>query len=161
LNALTAQSKYSGGALNSRGAGSSRSLRIRPVAAALLSAAMWCSAALGQTELGQTIATIPSKQGELLVQNGTNKEAWLVAGDERVSLPAEEALRIAGWIKEGKTGHYGDTGPVRVRRESGILVVTLGSAKTGTKELQLEDAGAVQLAAALASVHQNVSEAGK
>ena len=108
MNALTAQSKNCGGALNSRGAGTFRSLRIHCVAAALLSA-IGCSAALGQTEPGQTIAAIPSKQGELLVQNGTHKEAWLVADSERVSLPVEEALRIAGWIKEGKTGHYGDT----------------------------------------------------
>ena len=32
-------------------------------------------------------------------------------------------MRVAGWIKEGKMGDYGDTGSVRFRRESGILVV--------------------------------------
>jgi hypothetical protein len=48
-----------------------------------------------------------------------------MAENERVSVNAEEALRVAGWIKEGKMGEYGNTGSVRFRRESGILVVTL------------------------------------
>ena len=122
---------------------------------------MWCSAAWAQTEAGQTVATLPAKDGELVVQNGSNNDVWLVAGNERVSVNAEEALRVAGWIKEGKTGEYGSTGSVRFRRESGILVVTFAPEKAGKKELRLEDAEAVQLAAALASVRQNVSEAGQ
>jgi hypothetical protein len=74
---------------------------------------------------------------------------------------AEEALRVAGWIKEGKMGAYGGTGSVSFRRESDILVVTFAPEKAGKKELRLEEAEALQLAAALASVRQNVSEAGQ
>lgn len=66
-----------------------------------------------------------------------------------VAVNAEEALRVAGWIKEGKMGEYGNTGSVRFRRGSGILVVTFE--KAGKKELRLEDAGG----------RQNVSEAGQ
>ena len=58
-------------------------------------------------------------------------------------------------------GDYGDTGSVRFRRESGNLIVTFGPEKVGRKELRLEDAEALQFAAALASVRQNVSEAGQ
>lgn len=123
--------------------------------------ATWCSAAWGQTEPGQTVASIPAKDGELLVQNGANNDVWLVAANERVSVNAEEALRVAGWIKEGKIGEYGDTGSVRFRRESRILVVTFAPDQAGKKELRLEEAEALQLAAALASVRQNVSEAGQ
>ena len=122
--------------------------------------AIWCSAAWGQTEPGQTVASIPAKD-ELLVQNGANNDVWLVAANERVSVNAEEALRVAGWIKEGKIGEYGDTGPVRFRLESRVLVVTFASDQAGKKELRLEEAEALQLAAALASVRQNVSEAGQ
>ena len=122
---------------------------------------IWCSAVWGQTEPGQTVAAIPAKDGELLVQNGTNNDVWLVADNERVSVNAEEALRVAGWIKEGKMGDYGDTGSVRFRLESRILVITFAPDQAGKKELRLEDAEALQLAAALASVRQNVSEAGQ
>jgi hypothetical protein len=80
-----------------------------------------------------------------------------VADNERVSVNAEEALRVAGWIKEGKMGDYGDTGAARFRRESGILVVTFAPEKAGKKELHLGEAEALQLA----SVRQNVSEAGQ
>ena len=69
-------------------------------------------------------------------------------------------MRVAGWIKEGKMGDYGDIGSVRFRRESRILIVTFAPDKAGKKELRLEEAEALQLAAALASVRQNVSEAG-
>ena len=69
-------------------------------------------------------------------------------------------MRVAGWIKEGKMGDYGDTDSVRFRRESGILVITFVPEKAGRKELRLEDVEALQLAAALASVRQNVSEVG-
>ena len=74
---------------------------------------------------------------------------------------AEEALRIAGWIKEGKMGDYGDTGSARFRRESDILVVTFAPEKAGKKDLRLGEAEALQLAAALASVRQKISEAGQ
>jgi hypothetical protein len=127
----------------------------------VVSATIFCSLAFAQTEPGQTIATIPSEDGELLVQNGKNNEVWLVAGSERVSVDAEEALRLAGWIKEGKTGRYGHTGSFHVRRETGLLVVALGSGKEATKEVRLEDPEALQFAAALASARQNVSEAGQ
>jgi hypothetical protein len=98
--------------------------------------------------------------------SGTSRTAtiidvWLVADNERVSVNAEEALRVAGWIKEGKMGDYGDTGAARFRRESGILVVTFAPGKAGKKELRLGEAEALQLADALASVRQNVSEAGQ
>ena len=120
-----------------------------------------CSSAWGQVEAGQTVASIPLKDGELLVQNGTNNDVWLVADDERISINAEEALRVAAWIKEGKMGDYGNTGSVAFRREAGILVVTFAPEKAGKRELRLEDAEAIQLAAGLASVRQNVSEAGQ
>ena len=58
-------------------------------------------------------------------------------------------------------GDYGDTGSMRFRRESRILIVTFAPDKAGKKELRLEEAEALQLAAALASVRQNVSEAGQ
>jgi hypothetical protein len=45
--------------------------------------------------------------------------------------------------------------------ESCILIVTFAPDKAGKKELRLEEAEALQLAAALASVRQNVSEAGQ
>jgi hypothetical protein len=70
-------------------------------------------------------------------------------------------LRVAGWIKEGKVGHYGDTGSARFRREGNTLVVVLVSKNAAEKELRLGDAEALQLAAALASGRQNVSEAGQ
>ena len=122
---------------------------------------IWCSAACAQIEPGQTVATILAKDGELLVQNGANNDVWLAADRERVSVNAEEALRVAGWIKEGKMGDYGDTGSVRFHREPEILVVTFAPEKHGKKELRLGEAEALQLAAALASVRQNVSEAGQ
>ena len=127
----------------------------------LFLAVIWCSSALAQVEAGQTVASIPVKDGELLVQNGTNNDVWLVADDERISINAEEALRVAAWIKEGKMGDYGNTGSVAFRREAGILVVTFAPEKAGNRELRLEDAEAIQLAAGLASVRQNVSEAGQ
>lgn len=47
-----------------------------------------------------------------------------MAENERVSVNAEEALRRR--LDQGKqNGEYGNTGSVRFRRESGILVVTL------------------------------------
>ena len=58
-------------------------------------------------------------------------------------------------------GGYGNTGSVSFRRQSDILVVTFAPEKTGKKELRLGEAEALQLAAALASVRQNVSEAGQ
>ena len=61
-----------------------------------------------------------------------------MAANERVSVNAEEALRIAGWIKEGKMGEYGNTGSVRFRRESRILLVTFAPDQAGKKELRLE-----------------------
>ena len=64
-------------------------------------------------------------------------------------------MRVAGWIKEGKTGDYGDTDSVRFRRELGILVITFVPEKAGRKEVRLKDAEALQLAAALASVRRN------
>jgi hypothetical protein len=140
-----------------------RSLRyphVRRTIISLLLTTLLCSLAFAQNDPGQTIATIPSEEGELAVQNGQNNEVWLVAGSDRASLGAEEALRLAGWIKEGKTGSYGNTGSLQVRREAGLLIVTL-SGKGATKELRLKDADAVQFAAALASARQNVSEAGQ
>jgi hypothetical protein len=116
---------------------------------------------LGPGRSGQTVASIPVKDGELLVQNGTNNDVWLVADNERISVNAEEALRVAAWIKEGKMGDYGNTGSMGFRREAGILVVTFAPEMADKKELRLEDAEAMQLAAALASVRQNVSEAGQ
>jgi hypothetical protein len=120
-----------------------------------------CSAVWAQIEPGQTIAAIPIKDGELLVQNGRNNEVWLMAENERMSINAEEASRVAGWIKEGKMGDYGDTGSVCFRRESAFLSFTFVPDKAGKKDFRLEDAEAVQLAAALASARQNVSEAGQ
>jgi hypothetical protein len=145
----------------SRGAGSLGTFRPHCLLTPLFLAVIWCSAAWAQIEPGQTVATIPAKDGELIVQNGANDDVWLVADKERVSVNAEEALRVAGWIKEGKMGDYGDTGSVRFHRESEILVVTFAPEKTGKKELRLGEAEALQLAAALASVRQNVSEAGQ
>ena len=66
-----------------------------------------------------------------------------MAANERVSVNAEEALRVAGWIKEGKIGEYGDTGSVRFRRESRILVVTFAPDQAGKKELRLKEAEAL------------------
>ena len=119
---------------------------------------IWSSAAWTQTEAGQTIAAIPIREGKLLVQNGKNNDVLLAAGNKRVSLGAEEALRVAGWIKEGKVGRYGDIGSVRFRREPDALVVTLVPTKAAEEELRLEDAEALQLANALASVRQNVDK---
>ena len=144
-----------------RSAGESRTFRLHRLITILALTAIWCSAAWGQTEPGQTVASIPAKDGELLVQNGANNDVWLVAANERVSVNAEEALRVAGWIKEEKMGDYGDTGSMRFRRESRILIVTFAPDKAGKKELRLEEAEALQLAAALASVRQNVSETGQ
>jgi hypothetical protein len=148
-------------AVRSRGAGKLGTFRPHRVLTTLFMAVIWCSAAWAQIEPGQTVASIPAKDGELLVQNGDNNDVWLVAGNERVSVNAEEALRVAGWIKEGKMGDYGGTGSVSFRRESDILVVAFAPEKAGKKELRLEEAEALQLAAALASVRQNVSEAGQ
>jgi hypothetical protein len=153
--------------MNSRGRTNSQemiSLRyfsVRRTITSLILATILCSLALGQNDPGQTIATIPSEDGELLVQNGKNNEVWLAAGGDRVSVNAEEALRLAGWIKEGKTGSYGNTGSFQVRREATLLVVTLPSGKEAKKEVRLKEADALQFAAALASARQNVSEAGQ
>ena len=101
------------------------------------------------------------RNGSFFMSMMTRSENSCDADHERVSVDAEEALRVAGWIKEGKMGDYGDTDSVRFRRESGILVITFVPEKAGRKELRLEDAEALQLAAALASVRQNVSEVGQ
>ncbi len=154
------RSENSRDALRSRGFGQLRTFRLHRMVTLFLTV-IWCSAVWAQIESGQTVAAIPLKDGELLVQNGTNNEVWLVADNERISVDAEEALRVAGWIKEGKMGDYGDTDSVRFRRESGILVITFVPEKAGKMELRLEDAEALQLAAALASARQNVSEAGQ
>jgi hypothetical protein len=126
-----------------RGAGKVRTFRLSCMLTIIVWTAIWCSAAWGQTEPGQTVASIPAKDGELLVQNGANNDVWLVAANERVSVNAEEALRVAGWIKEGKIGEYGDTGSVRFRRESRILVVTFAPDQAGKKELRLKEAEAL------------------
>ena len=161
LISMMAGSENSRGALDRRRAGRLRYFCLRCLLTTLFLAVISSPAAWAQIEAGQTIAAIPMKEGELLVQNGTNNDVWLVADSERVSVDAEEALRVAGWIKEGKLGHYGNTGSVRFRRESDILVVTLGPEKAGKKELHLGEAEALQLAAALASGRQNVSETGQ
>jgi hypothetical protein len=161
LISMIAESENSRGVLNCGGAAQLRYFCLRCLLTMLFLTVISCSAAWAQIEAGQTIAAIPTKEGELLVQNGTNNDVWLVADTERVSVDAEEALRVAGWIKEGKLGHYGNTGSVRFRRESDILVVTLGPEKAGKKELHLGEAEALHLAAALASGRQNVSEAGQ
>jgi hypothetical protein len=153
--------------VNSRGPSDSQAMpslrysHVRQTMISLFLAAALCSLAFAQNDPGQTVATIPSEDGELLVQNGKNNEVWLATGNDRFSVNAEEALRLAGWIKEGKTGSYGDTGPFRVRREANLLVVTLGSGKEANKEVRLGEAEALQFAAALASARQNVSEAGQ
>lgn len=144
-----------------RGAGKLRTFRLHPIMTLLSMAVIWGAAAWAQTEPGQTVATIPAKDGELLVQNGSNNDVWLVLGNERVSVIAEEALRVAAWIKEGIMGQYGNTGSIGFRRESDALVVALFPQKAGEKELRLGDAEAAQLAAALAAVRQNVSEQGQ
>ena len=158
---LRPPSEKSRDAVGSRGVANLGTFRLRRVLTILFMAVIWCSAAWAQIEPGQTVASIPAKDGELLVQNGGNNDVWLVAGNERVSVNAEEGLRVAGWIKEGKMGDYGNTGSVSFRRESDILVVTFAPEKRGKKELRLGEAEALQLAAALASVRQNVSEAGQ
>ena len=158
---LIPPSEKSRDAVRSRRAGKLGTFRPHRVLTTLLMAVMWCSAAWAQSEPGQPVASIPAKDGELLVQNGDNNDVWLVADHERVFVNAEEALRVAGWLKEGKMGDYGDTGSVRFRRESGILVVTFAPEKAAKKEFRLGEAEALQLAAALASVRQNVSEAGQ
>jgi hypothetical protein len=153
--------------VNSRGPTNSQRMpplrysSVRRTMTSLFMALVLCSLAFAQNDPGQTIATIPSEDGELLVQNGKNNEVWLAAGSDRVSVNAEEAMRLAGWIKEGKTGPYGNTGSFQVRREANLLVVTLVSGKEGKKEVRLKEADALQFAAALASARQNVSEAGQ
>ena len=161
LISMMAQSENCRDGRGSRRGGHSRTFRLRRMTTTLFLAVIWCSSALAQVEAGQTVASIPVKDGELLVQNGTNNDVWLVADDERISINAEEALRVAAWIKEGKMGDYGNIGSVAFRREADILVVTFAPEKTGKRELRLEDAEAMQLAAGLASVRQNVSEAGQ
>ena len=148
-------------AMERHGAGKWRTICLPRMMTILSMAVLWCSPAWAQTEAGQTVAALPAKDGELLVQNGNNNEVWLVADNQRISFSAEEALRVAAWIKEGKTGDYGDIGSVRFRRESEVLVVTLVPQQAGEKELRLGDAEAAQLAAALASARQNVSEQGQ
>jgi hypothetical protein len=143
------------------GVGQLRTFRLHRVTTILLMAVIWCAAAWTQTEASQTIAAIPTEEGKLIVQNGKNNEVWLTAGSKRVSLGVEEALRVAAWIKEGKAGQYGDLGSVRFRRESRALVVTLVPKKKAGQELRLGETEALQLAAALASVRQNVSTAGQ
>ena len=159
--ALMPPPEKSRNAVRSLGVGKPGTFRLHRVLTILFMAMIWCSAAWAQIEPGQTVASIPAKDGELLVQNGDNNDVWLVAENERVSVNADEALRVAGWIKEGKMGGYGNTGSVSFRRESDILVVTFAPEKTGKKELRLGEAEALQLAVALASVRQNVSEAGQ
>jgi hypothetical protein len=144
-----------------RGARRLRTFRLHRVTTILLMAVIWCSAVWAQTGAGQTIAAISTEEGKLLVHNGKHNDVWLAAGSKRVSLGAEEALRVAAWIKEGKVGHYGDLGSVRFRRESSVLVVTLVPKKGAEQELRLGEAEALQLAAALTSVRQNVSKAGQ
>ena len=158
---MMAQLKNFRDTLGSRRGAHSRTFRLPRMVTTLLLAVIWCSSAWAEVEAGQTVASIPVKDGELLVQNGTNNDVWLVADNERISINAEEALRVAAWIKEGKMGDYGNTGSVAFRREADILVVTFAPEKTGKRELRLEDAEAMQLAAGLASVRQNVSEAGQ
>ena len=105
---MMAQSENSREAHRTRGAGQ---LPIfRRMMTFLFLTVMCCSAPSAQIEPGQTVAAIPAKDGELLVQNGRNNDVWLVAENERVSVNAEQALRVASWIKEGKMGDYGDTG---------------------------------------------------
>ena len=158
---LMPPSEKSRDAVGSRGVGKVGSFRPHRVLTTLFMAVIWCSATWAQIEPGQTVATIPAEDGELLVQNGGNNDVWLVADNERVAVDAEEALRVAAWIKEGKMGDYGDTGSVRFRRESDILVVTFAPEKAAREELRLGEDEALQFAAALASVRQNVSEAGQ
>ena len=143
------------------GVGQLRTFRLRRMTIILLMAVIWCSAVWAQTGAGQSIAAIPTEEGKLIVHNGKHNDVWLAVGSKRVSLGAEEALRVAAWIKEGKVGHYGDLGSVRFRRESGVLVVTLVPKKAAEQELRLGEAEALQLAAALISVRQNVSKAGQ
>jgi hypothetical protein len=147
--------------IEGRGAGQLHLFRQARMMMTLFMAMIWYSAAWAQSEAGHTVATIPAKEGELRVQIGKNNDVWLVAGHRRVSLGAEEAIRVAAWIKERKMGRYGDLGSVRFRRESDALVVTLVPKKAAEEEFRLGYAAAAQLAAALASVRENVSAAGR
>ena len=69
-------------AVRSRGVGKVGSFRPHRVLTTLFMAVIWCSATWAQIEPGQAVATIPAKDGELLVQNGGNNDVWLVADKE-------------------------------------------------------------------------------
>jgi hypothetical protein len=98
------------------------------------------------------------EEGKLLVQDGKNNDVLLAAGSKRVPLvPRRHCASPLGSRKV----HYGDIGSVRFRRESGALVVTLVPKKAAEQELRLGEAESLQLAAAVASVRQNVSKAGQ
>ena len=65
-------------AVRSRGVEKLGTFRLHRVLTILFMAVIWYSAAWAQTEPGQTVASIPGKDGELLVQNGGNNDVWLV-----------------------------------------------------------------------------------
>jgi hypothetical protein len=112
----------------------------------------------GQTETGQTIANIPLENGILSVQNGPEGEVWLKVDELTINIDSEEALRVAGWIKEERTGKYTGSGSLELSREGDAFVVTLVQQEGQSKQVRMQKASAQQLAAALATGRQNVIE---
>ncbi len=114
---------------------------------------------LAQAKPGQVIANIPAENGTISVINADNKLVNLKIGEANFPLDAEEALRLANWIKEGQSNSYSGQGPVAMKREKdAFILATPGKEAT---ELRLKKEWAYQLAQALASGRMNVSEASR
>jgi hypothetical protein len=131
----------------------------RPLFFAFLFIAL-ANSLFGQAKPGQVLANIPTENGTISVINEQNNIVNVKVGETNLALDAEEALRIAGWIKEGKTPDYTGKGPISLKREKNSFLLIMRSGEKPT-EMRLKNEWAYQLAQALASSRMNVSEAGK
>jgi hypothetical protein len=113
-----------------------------------------------QTQPGQVVASIPAENSPVSVANGDHNKVNLIIGDTTYPLDAEEAQRLAEWIKEANPGTSMRTGTIIMKREKNSFLL-MPPANTEADPVELKKEWAYQLAQALAAGRMNVSEAGK
>ncbi len=112
---------------------------------------------VAQTEAGQTVGSIKTESEPLNVENGLDNHVTVRSGQVAVSVSAEEALKIADWLKRATDGNYTNAPVLKVAREGDTLIVFLSPPDGPVKQFRLGAQAAAELATHLATASQNVS----
>lgn len=105
---------------------------------------------LGQAKPAQVIASIPTEKADISVASGEKNSVALTIGDTTYPLNAQEAARLAQWIKGGDTGAFSGNDRIEMKRKKDSFVLMAPAGKGATK-LELRKEWAYQLAQALES----------